>query len=387
MRRLSIIALALAVFSCTRADYSGLPRNFREQGLSAVLGEPESEKEEEKTASLYVTAVSGGEILLFKDGELIARAPSGSRPDPERHRARGGHLYSDTIEGRRTVIYRDGQELFSYSGEEVLAGFALLDGRLHTLGQRAGGGVSYRINGVELFSADAAQAVGSLNMREWECGAFTVEGEEIYYSYRIPVKTSAGTLWEYRVMKGTETLLVIPASADVTILDIRVLDGEVCRLERSGNRYYYVQGEARQGIIPPAGTSVEMSLVPYMGKLCIKGTSVFRSDEKKCSAWYRMGYSIIEEVAAYGSEIKDHYPGRHYILTRGGKVLRINDGTGSQNLEEGGYILKTPLCTALGGPVFYAALSDTLTGRHLLYSSRGTTIVSLPGYLTSIRLE
>ena len=208
------------LLSCTKPDRNALPRYMREQGRFseyASVGKPQEEAE--NGPSLYLTAVSNGEILLFRDGRIVARAPAGD--SPERHRARGGHLYSDAIDGHETVLFKDGEELFRYAGEEVIVGFCILDGDIYTLGQRAGRGFSYRINGKEIYSDPAGRIVGSNMLTEWDGGAFS--GGQ-YYAYCISLGKSS---CEYHVMKGAETVRLFETLSSESVLDIRVLGDEI----------------------------------------------------------------------------------------------------------------------------------------------------------------
>ena len=168
---------------------------MREPG-STARGVRDSVKrtEEVHRKKLYITALSGSEAVLYADGKVIARAPAD--PDPERHRARQGHLWTDRIDGKETVIFRDGEELFRFPGEELLRGFLIKDGKVHTLGQRPGnGGICYRIDGREVFSAPAGRIVGSASSPHWDAGAFSADSSGIYYAYGIPFVHSGNTSW------------------------------------------------------------------------------------------------------------------------------------------------------------------------------------------------
>ena len=226
-----IFLAAVLIVACQKPLFPGGPRFLREPG-STARGVKDSVKrpEEAPGKKLYITALSGSHAVLLADGEEISRAPA--EPDPERHRARQGHLWTDRREGKETVIYRDGKEVLRFPGEELLRGFLIKDGKVHTLGQRPGNaGICYRVDGKEVFSAPAGRIIGSATSREWDDGAFCADSIGLFYAYGIPFVHSGNTSWEYRVMKGPDTFQIIPDDVSGVILDLRVYNGKVYRAE------------------------------------------------------------------------------------------------------------------------------------------------------------
>ena len=133
----TLILAALLLSGCQKSLFPGVPRYVREP--STVHGDGARAEQAEEVASserLYITVLSGTEVLLLADGEILAR--SSADPDPERHRARQGHLWTDIVQGKETVVFRDGEEWLRFPGEELLMGFHFSGGKLHTLGQRPG---------------------------------------------------------------------------------------------------------------------------------------------------------------------------------------------------------------------------------------------------------
>ena len=343
------------------------------------VSEPEEEEEDEPDEpALYLTAVSGGEILLLRDGEVIRRAPDYGGG----HRARKGHLYSDAVAGRETVVFKDGKELFRYPGEEVIMGFAVREDGIHTLGQRAGGGFSRRVNGVELFSDATGRIIGSPSLTEWDDGAFS---DGLCYCYAIPV----GSSWEYRVMDGATTMKIIPADISGGIYDIRVIEGEVYIAAKNPDSKHacLVHGDQftlvyLYGTETPGG----IWIVRRDGAVCLKGSSLYPDGILFCS-WVKNGSGTLDYASCTGGTISDLLEGGH-IAEKDGKVWYVYSGGRHPDVEEGRYILGSRLCKTMADSTFCAALSDTLTGRHLLLTGPATSVpYHFPGRFTSVRYE
>lgn len=369
------------LLSCTKPDRNSLPRYMREQGrFSEYASAGKPQEEAENGPSLYLTAVSNGEILLFRDGRIVARAPAGD--SPERHRARGGHLYSDAIEGHETVLFKDGEELFRYAGEEVIVGFCILDGDIYTLGQRAGRGFSYRINGKEIYSDPAGRIVGSNMLTEWDGGAFS---GGLYYAYCISLGKSS---CEYHVMKGAETVRLFETLSSESVLDIRVLGDEIYIAKRlDGGKLEFVRSDESitigktEGEIPSG-----MWIVPYSRGACVKWCSRGRVED---TFWVNSFSGLLDFCPAMsGGVIPDMLLGGHYVTVKDGKVNRIYTGHRMIPMEENRYTFTSPLCAALIGGQYHVALSDADSGSHLVIAGRSERQEwHFPGYFTSIRRE
>jgi len=378
-----MFACLVLLLSCTKPDRNATPRYMREQGrFSEYASAAKPQEEVEKGPSLYLTAVSDGEILLFRDGELTARAPAGD--SPERHRARGGHLYSDAIEGHETVLFKDGEELFRYAGEEVIVGFCILEGDIYTLGQRAGRGFSYRMNGREIYSDPAGRIVGSNMLTEWDGGAFS---DGLYYAYSISLGQSSSSC-EYHVMKGAETIRIFETVSSESVLDIRVLGDEIYIAKRlDGGKLEFIRDydsvtiARSEGEIPSG-----MWIVPYSGGACVKWCSRGQGVD---TFWAHSVSGLLDFCPAMaGGVIPDMLLGGHYVTVKDGKVNRIYTGHTMIPIEENRYTFTSPLCAALIGGKYHVALSDADSGNHLVIAGRSEQQQwHFPGYFTSIRRE
>ena len=282
MKKLTSLLLLLALLpSCRKPLFDHPPRDsFRggdsvsrsqEQGDSPGPPAPEPPAVLQTALCYADTAAwrAGGStperILLFKNGALAAEYPAcGKTSDPERHRLHAGHLWEDVTNGFETVIYRDGEEFLRFPGEERMQGFLCLDGTVHSLGQRPGRGICYRIDGKEVFSDEGGVALGWASDPEWPGGALMEDGGKVYFTYSIGE--------EYRVMCGDKLLKTIPPSSGVH--DVRVLDSVIYSLEKRKDGMYLV----RDGKAFLLGTVVaaKQHLVAIDGKMMMK--SLFSSD-------------------------------------------------------------------------------------------------------------
>ena len=383
MRRIMISAAGLALlFACEKVDKNALPRYMREQDRFKEYAYPAAASGEEAKA-LYLTAVSEGEILLFKERKIVARAPAGQ--PLRRHRARGGHIYSEAIEGHETVVFKDSEELFRYQGEETILGFAIRGEDIHTLGQRAGAGFSYRVNGREIYSDEKGRIVGSDTLSEWPDGAFS---EDLHYAYSIPLghQSSAG---EYRVMQGASVVKIFESPASEAVFDIRVTDGEICVVKLLDNKMLEFTCNEAKVLISPYGNDFKAGIwiVPSPLGPCVKWCS--RNAGKNAywmSTWQKqmIGYCN----AAYGEDIPDMLLGGNYVTVAGGKVQRVFSTYTSVPVEESRYTFTSPLCGILVSGKYHVALSDENSGSHIVVSGRTSSLPwRFPGYFTSIRWE
>lgn len=383
--------MALLLAGCSKPLFTGVPRYMREQGGLRVSGggtpvEPDSEAVDSSVSqprSIYVTALKENTFLLFKDGKLISSAAAGDNPDPERHRVREGRLWTDAIDGKETVVYRDGKEFLRWAGEELFAGFLLRDGHLHTLGQKPGDrGFSYRIDGEEVFS-DKGRVIGSMQSPYWPDGAFTSDSAGVWYCYGLPQTHSGGTTWEYRVMRGPDTISTIPDDASGAVWDIRVYDGVVYRAEKRKYTHYLVSG-SESGIIAtiPYESPDNMSLALYEGRVCICGHSIVQ--EKFSYSWCREPLKMNDYFAA-------DYGYRSHLLNDGAVSVRWQEKDSRVYAfdweKNGRYTLATPLCTVISDGIVLRAFTDGEGAENLVICGKSMSYLNLDGTLLSIRYE
>ena len=364
-----VLALMLLAGGCRPLTWE-TPRYMREQDRFAKYAAEASPEEDSPGASksrhLYITAFRGGEIVLFRDLEEIASAPAGDNPDPDRHRAIAGHLWSDALEGKETVVFRDGEEYLRWSGEELFVGFTLKDGALHTLGQRPGSqGFCYRVDGKEVFSDPSGRVTGSL--QDWD---------GICYCYGIPMQHGSATSWEYRIMKGAETVMTIADDQAGTVLDICVFDGRVYRVERRGDDVCFV---SPRGVFK-YGDASRVSIVRVGGDVCVRG-----HNPAGTACWYRHN----SKVLAWEEAAELYYDGslRVWWTLEDGLIGQMYVGKTTLDIAPRRYSVATPACAGFSGPTFCAALTNTIGQDHLIVTETTVTPFNMNGTITSVSLE
>lgn len=335
----------------------------------------------------------GGRVVLYRNGVRVRDVPIGESSAPERNRIAGGSIWQNAVEGKTTAVYRDGTQLLRFPGEETILGFYARGDSIHTLGQLAGGGVRYRINGTDVFYAPGAQVLGSWDAREWPCGALQPGADGVYYSYGVPISTPSGQRMEYRVMCGERVVESIPAASASLVYDIKYYNGLVYRLERRTDlpeSTCIVKGDEYVSLgLFPGETPLAMSLVPLDGGLAVKGTSRGFSI-KRGSVWYRDG-SVIRASAASNYGIADMYydGGVPYWFTEdeNGVLLELLKDYSPLPLPYG-YSLFTQRCACLHDGALYAALSSASGDSHILICADTIhTQIRFNGYFSSIVVE
>ena len=412
--KLALLLLLTTAVSCEKSFYSGTPRWMRMQDRARYLSKEESEDDESEDpeegsdapAALYVSGLrfpdgaawrdgdcSGARLVLWKDGKEMLNFPAGHYPEPDRHHIRGGHLWWDDSDGNTTFVYRDGEEMLRYPGDEILRGLLVVDGHIHTLGQRAGnGGFSYRVDGEEVFSHPSAQVLGSFDDREWEGGALMLDGDEVCYCYTLPVRLGNEVSAEFFVMRGGQLFRKFPAGTAEKIFDIRVLDGSIYRSQLSGlgsASLTLFKDDIGQSTGLRDGVTLHLCrLVPSQAGMLIKGYST-RSGKKGYSYWLRNGNGAVQEWDSQLAlaDLYPNNPDRVAVYLKEGRVQEIWDGQKNVMPLPGRYVLYTSACTALVDGCLYAALSDASGNTHLVLQDGQYRSYSFNGCLTGIRIE
>ncbi len=143
-------------------------------------------------------------LVVFRDGEKVIDIPVSKdglvSEDIDMHRYADGHLYTDFCTDNETVISRDGRELFRYSGRERIVFLAVSGGHVLTLGEsRDGQGFSSRSDGTPLFLG--------LTGTVFQNAGLSRSGELCFF-YRMRVNSTAGSLWQYCAVTGSENLRI-----------------------------------------------------------------------------------------------------------------------------------------------------------------------------------
>lgn len=406
MRKLIGLLCLVCAVSCHEPLVESLPRFMREQGRTArrepgdtsarPTPAPGPPPLQEYVPSVYATALhfrdsvnwrldslGAADVLFFKDGQLVLQQPVPSPPDPERHRIWDGHLWSDYTDGNETVLLCDGVERFRYPGEEQLRGFLIVDGAVHTLGQRPGsGGFSYRINGEAVFSRDRGSVLGSPSSRAWRGGALYRDGEDIFYSYRIGR--------DYHVMKGAETFRIIPASASHTLYDLKVRGGHLWRAEKHSSTLLLICDDQEVSLSVVASDILSCQLVPYGPQAAVLGKS--RMANGRFSFWQAPFDTGIPVIRSVGQTSRSElcYLDPDALLADAhpdGLLQQLLYNSVNLGVPAGVYSCPLPLALFLSRSHYAAALTQEGSGPHLLLHDGKEDFLSFNGYFTSVLIE
>ncbi len=319
-------------------------------------------------------------LLLLKNGKVLGGMAAGDNPSPESHRFSGGHLWTDTTDGTETVVTCDGEEAFRYSGEERLQGLVTASDGVHTLGQRPGGGLSYRIDGREVFSSSAGIVLGWAADPDWSGGALQEEDGCVYYCYGIGQ--------EYHFMCGDRTLEVLAPQPGTVLLDAKVLHGTLYRLERRYSQLFLVRGEEAFPLgtgLPDGGNQCKLAVVD--GEMLVKGHSL-EGDEDVC--WLRgpdgIRYVCRSRRAIQGlyaengimAAMEQDYEGCILCMWCAGKPCYFRAET---------YRLSLDRCAKLRKGWFAAALTADEGPDHVVQLGPDRVPVRFNGYFTGIYSE
>ena len=409
------LLLVAAALSCQTGQLDPLPRYMREQGrFSRYAGQgapadstpqkdPLVPPEPDYVPSVYATALHfrdsadwrkdsllAAEVLFFKDGALLLRQMAPSPADPERHRIWGGHLWTDYTDGHQTVLLCDGEERFRYAGEELLKGFLILNGDVHTLGQHPGQGFCYRINGAEVFSSAKGTILGTPSSPEWRYGAFSLDGEDVYYCYSLPVPLKNRTDREYRIMRGATTFKTIPAGTTNALLDLRVRGGTVYRIDKRNLFPYLVVDETEKQINTPSAQLLSGRLVPLGEGIAALGCSRIQGQGFQQWCYSPEQESLVNLAGSTSDKSCLLMDGERWLLadaSADGLLMSLQEGSTRIPLMPGLYSLATPRCLFLSDGWTGAALTRDKGSQHVLYANGSFQSLSFNGYFTSVVIE
>lgn len=339
------------------------------------------------TTSWRAGSTGGAGLLLFKNGVRVDSLPALNVLKPEQHRFRDGHLWTNRTDGFRTYLQRDGEPYLSYDGEEGLVGFLLQNGHVHSLGQKPGGGFSYRLDGEIVYSSEKGLVLGSGADADWEGGALCQDGGGVYYTYGIAQQSADTPVWEYRLMRGNDIRKVITPPAGGQLFDVRVSGGNYYRLERRYDRYCLITGEEVR-VLTARGEQDNLKLVPCADGIAAIGNSLLGPA--------RMGW--LER--ADGSYYQYLHPGggRLRLWLQGSALTMVlmdaqdclsgvQSGAWSGSFPAGAYRLQQDRCALFSEGILALALTAASGNEHLLWVGGEETPVSFNGYFTGIYIE
>ena len=410
MRKIFGLLCLLTALSCREPLLESTPRFMREQDRFARnVGQQKDQVPADPgspgyTPSLYVTALhfrdsvdwrrdslGAAEVLFFKNGELVRQEPVASPPDPERHRIWKGQLWTDYTDGRETVLLCNGEERLRYEGEELLRGFLLLDGDIHTLGQRPGNeGFCYRINGKVIYSRDKATILGGPSAPEWRGGALMLDDQQVYYSFSVPVQLKDKIGREYHVMRGGDALQTIPVGTYDALYDLRVRGGVVWMAARRGEQVCLVCGDKEYYLNVSGNNLFSYQLVPYGEEVMAKGNTLHTG--QICTTWYyEMGQLSIKVFRTGRSQKVLSVLGENNRLfvdvDTQGLVTQFLRNDVDECIPRGQFTCAMPLDLFASGEHYAAAFTHISDTNHLVICDGEQFPYSFNGYFTSVIVE
>ena len=393
-----LLLLWAAILSCKQPLFDTPPREGGAgAGRTPIQPAPDSSRKER---SVYATALVfpdtvnwrqggnyGAKVVLFKDGAALGSVPAGSRPSFDTHHYQDGHLWVSATDGTQTTLSCDGTPFFTFPGDEVLQGFLVADGSVHTLGQSPGGGLCYRVDGAEVYSSRSGTVLGWAGDPDWLGGALCQDGSGVYFTFGILQASADTDIWEYRVMKGAEVRKELKLPSGASLYDVRVYGGKIYRLERRYGKHCLMVDDMLTPL-PIEGENHNMKLVQVNGHILVKGYD-YGVDESVC--WIQGADSTRYECAVPDFPVEtlliDGDETAAVVLEHENCVLWLIRGERRIRFPLETYRLQSLRCAAFSKGVFAAALTSDSENEHLLVVDEKQDAVSFNGYFTGIYIE
>lgn len=359
-----------------------------------------------KNASIYITGIEYPEgydwrvdsnygsvpfnLVVFSGTKRVLTLPSslGISPDPDMHRLSGGHLYTDYASGGETVVGKDGKELFRYTGSETLKGFMALSDGIYTLGQsRTGSGLSFRKDGVDLYSDHAGYVIGDTYTSR--NGALYEDSGALCFCYY----TVSSTGRTYYCVRDGQAEEVIAPEKIAKFYDLRVSDEKPVFLGDvvvSKKNYPAIFRDGDYFRLKPVGKfeARNYRFISSEGKYYVRGEKYSKNVLQGTSVWdsaCAMLSTSDKETTALGIEVRGGRP--YYVATtQNGYVRKFVAPTGTEGVSDSLMVMSGG-CVALSGSSMYAAVTSCsdLTSPFLWIDGQRTSVL-LNGYLSSIQV-
>lgn len=376
MRRMILEALAaLMLASCAAIDPfeptdtlgTGMSRNEtlvsrsgrKEHGVPPGGTEPGFRKD----TALYVSALefpdgydwrrdsayirSGAAIVLFRNGERVLELPTGTAEGigtgADMHHIVQGHIVTEYYGSTGTTVRIDGKEVFHSSQFEVLKGLLMDGDRLLSLSQKRKGFV-YRKDGTVVMERSSGDLIGSLGEDlQFQGGALSSDGGHILFAYR----SADGPVL---VEDGMEK----PVACNGELVDVRVVEGEPCILERDGDILRFSVGDRSRSIGNNYSTARRGCHISIVGGMPV---ALCFFDSRFGSATTEM--HLVDRTLRILMGIHTVVPcgdGYGYITHDPSAWLNITDPDGNATRHDGRYLwMGTQACCSLGGGITVAA--------------------------------
>lgn len=331
-------------------------------------------------------------IIVFADQRRILEVNAGPgtifSADPDMHRIWDGHLYSDFSDGRQTIFSMDGKEIFRYDGNEMICGFMVHDGAVHTLGQsRSGKGFSYRIDGELIFADSRGSLVGDPYSTPVETGTMYLDQDMVCFGYRTE---EGGQARWYTVRDGKAEAVDCGVRLS-EIYDLRYVDGTLhvsgTSATYGGRAVHVCEGRVYTSWKDPVRATSFCHIVPSAGNIYLYEGHIRNDGTSESSLWKDGGGSVITYGTDYaGFWISD---GRYAYITRnGGRFLgTVRSGEGYWWFKDQLMLMSHQCVRYDEGVLLIAATPVRKDLSPILWKNGRSLALTLHGYLAGIWLS
>lgn len=218
-------------------------------------------------------------VRLFRGREVAVSIPAGRGTTvsaaPDGHRIIEGDLYTLYSDSRGTFIGRNGGEVASWDDREYILGLFPRGKSVYTLGRRHGGGLSFRLDGKELYGDALGTLFGSFSSDTYgPTGALYECGGSIFFAYGRP--------GEVCFVRDGELLQTVRVPSG-RVLDAKYIAGGPAVLYNRSGATYIMTKDSSFVVSPHTRVCwTAAGLVEYGGGLCAAGSCGIWSEHDVC---------------------------------------------------------------------------------------------------------
>ena len=321
------------------------------------------------------------EVELLKNGvrQFIARAGA-DEPisiSPSTHHLFGGHLYTERATESGTIICRDGELCLSYPERELLKGFLIKNGIVHTLGRDLdGAGFNYRRNGEIVLSQDNAVIFGDfVNPAYGRTGALYENDGAVCFCFR-----NSSTC--YNVRDG-EMQSIRTGVRAARVRDMRQI-GSACYYVADYTTSMLVFSPARTYTLPTSVSWQTASVFPREGIPWIVADSPSKTI---CRPLEQAEEDVGMQFPGNGNFV---YAGasRVYSVSCDGSTMSLRDDNGEILYIRDSTFFFGPNCAQCAGDMMYMLINPREREEcPSVWQGEKETLCDINGYLTGIEVE
>lgn len=252
-------------------------------------------------------------VRLFRGREVAVSIPAGRGTTvsaaPDGHRIIEGDLYTLYSDSRGTFIGLNGGEVASWDDREYILGLFPRGKSVYTLGRRHGGGLSFRLDGRELYGDSQGTVFGSFSSDTYgPTGALYEHDGSIFFAYQ-----RSG---EVRFVRDGELLQTLSAPS-ARVLDAKYFSGGPALLYNKNGSSYIMTDDTSFVASPHVRVCwTAAGLVEYEGGLCAAGSCGIWTEQS--GGWGIGGRDTFYRIAGHPE----------YLYFSGGNCLPLDLAAG-----------------------------------------------------------